>query len=319
MTFLKPNAEQARAGLRAMKTTLTAAGAPLDGPRREALTAIQKHLLETSYDLDALEPIEPAELANAVDGATLREQLVGGLVTVAMVGEKVDPREAVEVERFAAALEVAPATVGQLRKFAEERFLLFRLDVIRNGPGGENIRQLLEEQGLLSVLKNALSFAGLIENTEVAERYHALEGYADGTLGKELWKFYKARNFKFPGERGGAPEALLSHDLSHVLGGYDTDIRSEGLVLSFTAGYRRHNPFAVLVFMLAQAQHGLKLTPLADTYKGLVSEPGLPDSLVRAFVRGSAMNIDLMDHWDFWAVMDRPIHALRKQYNILPA
>jgi hypothetical protein len=318
MSFLIPTHDQARAGLRAMKTVLTAAR-PLDPVRREAMAAIQRHLLRTDHDLDALAAIAPDELAASIDDPALRSQLVSGMVTIALASERREPAELAAIEAFAAALGVRPTALEQLHDLHAERLLVLKIDVARRGLGGVAIRQLYEDQGLLGVAKNAASFAGLWENREVADRYRGLEGHADGTLGKELWRFYKANGFAFPGEKHGAPEALLTHDLSHILAGHGTDLRSEGLVLGFQAGYRREDPFSVLVFLLLNAQHGLKLTVFADPEHGFYDDkPGAIDEVVRAFARGARMNVDLTDHWDFWAVMDRDVDDLRREYGIDP-
>lgn len=318
MTFLIPTHEQAQAGLRALKTVLTVTGA-LEPVRREALTAVQRHLLRTDYDLDALEPITPAELAAAISDPALRSQLLGGMVTLTLTSDRVEPKELAAIDSFAAALEVKPVAIEQLRKLNEERFLTLKLDVARRGLGGAALRQLYEAQGFWGVAKNLASFAGLWENSELAQRYHGLESYADGTLGKELWRFYKDNGFAFPGDKHGAPEALLTHDLSHVLAGHGTDFRSEGLVLGFQAGYRHQDPFSVLVFLLLNAQHGLKLTAFAEPAKRFYNDkPGAIDEVVRAFARGSKLKLDLTDRWDFWAVMHRPLEELRREYGIEP-
>lgn len=318
MAFLIPTHEQARAGLRAMKTVLTVTG-PLAPIRHEILAAVQRHLLRTDYDLDALPEITPAELAAAVDDPALRAQLVSGMVTIALTSDQIEAQELAAIQSFAAALDVRPAAVEQLRRLNEERLLTLRIDVARRGLAGAAMKQLYEEQGALGIAKNLASFAGLWENREVAERYRGLAAYADGTLGKELWRFYKASGFAFPGEKHGAPESLLPHDLSHILAGHGTDLQSEGLVLGFQAGYRRQDPFSVLVFLLLNAQHGLKLTAFADPVRRFYDDkPGALDEVVRAFARGSRMKIDLTDHWDFWAVMDRPVDDLRREYGITP-
>jgi hypothetical protein len=318
MTFLIPTREQAQAGLRAMKTALTVAG-PLTSVRREALDAVQKHLLRTEYDLDALEPISPEDLAAQFDDPALRTQFINGMATMAFATDHIDPREAEAIEKFAAALGVAPNALDHLRKFIQERLVMLRFDIFRRGLPGAGFANTYEEQGVMGVLKNIASFAGAWENKEVADKYHALEGYADGTLGKELWRFYKKNKFLFPGEKHGAPEGFLPHDLSHILGGYDVDYHSEGLVLGFQAGYRHNDPFTVVVFFLLQAEHGMKLTAFADATRGYFAEhPGYAEEIVRAFARGAKMNIDLTDGWDFWAVMDQPVEALRARYGIPP-
>jgi hypothetical protein len=169
------------------------------------------------------------------------------------------------------------------------------------------------------VAKNIASFAGLWENRAVADKYHALESWPDGTLGKELWRFYNKHDFRFPGEKHGAPESLLTHDLSHILGGYDVDFHSEGQVLGFQAGYRKKDPFSVIVFLLMMAEHGVRVTPFAKEQRGYFeNHPGTAEDIVRAFARGAQMNVDLTDAWDYWAVMDRPVDELRQNYGIAP-
>jgi hypothetical protein len=318
MTFLIPTAQQAHAGLRAFKSTL-ARGGDLPATHREALSAVQKHLLRTDFDLDTLAPIEPEELAGLVTDRALREQFVSALVTFTMLSEHVDPAHADAVDAYAKTLGVAPPVLRELRDLAEQRYWRLRFDVIRRGPGPDAMKKVYERDGALGVVKNVLGFAGLLENTEVADRYRALSSYPEGSLGKTLFDFYTARSFKFPGEKGGAPEGLLPHDLSHVLGGYDTDMRGEGQVLAFTAGYRREKVFDVLSFVLVQAQHGVRLTPLAEAYEGFLSTPHLVTEMVEAFARGNKCSVDLMGDWDFWAVMDRPVAELREEYGIGPA
>ena len=318
MTFLIPTTEQARSGLRAMKTILASTGG-LGPTHREAIAAVQKHLLRTDFDVDSLEPIEPAELARNVTDRALREQLVSALVTFTMLSEHVEPAHADAVDAYARALDVAPPVVRELRDLAEQRLWRLRFDAARRGPGPDAMRKIYEKDGALGVVKNVLGFAGVIENREIAERYHALSSYPEGSLGRTLFDFYTARGFKFPGEKGGAPEGLLPHDLSHVIGGYDTDMRGEAHVLAFTAGYRREKVFDVLAFILVQAQHGVRLTPLADAYHGFLSTPHLVTEMVEAFARGSKCSVDLMGDWDFWAVMDRPVAELRERYGIGPA
>jgi hypothetical protein len=318
MTFLIPTPNQAHAGLRAIKTVLTAVG-PLTAPRRETIAAVQKHLLRTEYDIDFLLAIEPEELAQVVEDPALRTQLVAGMSTLIFANDHVDPAEVSQVERFAAALQVEPGTLEHLRTFQQERFLLLRFDLARKGLAGSAIQKLYEDQGLFGVAKNVASFAGLWENKAVAAKYHALESWPDGTLGKELWIFYKKNNFQFPGEKHGAPESLLTHDLSHILGGYDVDFRSEGQVLGFQAGYRKKDPFSVIVFLLMMAEHGIRVTPFAKEQKGYFeAHPGTAEEIVRAFARGAQMNIDLTDGWDHWTVMDQPVEELRRRYGIGP-
>lgn len=318
MTFIIPTPEQANAGLRALKTVLTTSG-PLDAVRRAGLAAVQKYLLHTDFDIDALASILPSELAEAIEPKALREQLVNGMATMVLASSRVDPLELQAVEHFAEALGVHPSSVSQVRMLMEERILTLRFDIARKGPAGPAIRQLYEDQGLLSLIKNIASFAGIFENEEVASRYRSLKDYPEGSLGRALFDFYTSNNFRFPGEKHGSPETLLIHDLSHILSGNGTDYPGESRTLAFQAGNRAENPFGILVFLLIQINHGVRLTPFAETaVTGLLEEPGLIDDIVRSFARGSRVKKDLSAGWTFWPDLDKPIDAIRERYGIEP-
>jgi hypothetical protein len=45
----------------------------------------------------------------------------------------------------------------------------------------------------------------------------SLADYPDGSLGRAFHTFYAERQLLFPGEKGGAPESIVAHDLTHVL------------------------------------------------------------------------------------------------------
>ncbi|WP_437783737.1 AraC family transcriptional regulator ligand-binding domain-containing protein [Sorangium sp. So ce1097] len=280
--------------------------------RRRAAPALELH------PGPVLAPIAPEELARAVRDPALREQLVNGLCAMTLCGERIDDRDLLEVERFAAALGARPDAVRQLHRL-HERLVLLRIDIARNALLGKSVRRMLDEGGVYGLARNLASFAGVLENEPVAARYRSLEGYREGTLGKALFTFYRENGFSFPGERRGVPEGVLTHDLSHILAGYGTDLHGEAMTIAFQAGYRRENPFGILVFLLVQLQQGVQLTVLAPAQQGMLATPGLADDLVRSFVRGTKMNTDLMDDWDFWSVMAVDVEELRRRYGVLPA
>lgn len=67
------------------------------------------------------------------------------------------------------------------------------------------------------------------------------------------------------------------------------------------------------------APWGLRLTAFAEPSHGYYNDkPGALDDVVRAFARGARVTVDLTDRWDFWAVMDRPVEELRREYGIEP-
>ena len=311
MSFLIPTHEQARAGLRAMKTVLTAAGelAPI---RREALLAIQRHLLRTEFDLDALGPIAPEELAAAIDEPALRTQLIGGMVTLTLTSDVVDEAEQAAIERFAAALAVESTTLTQLRNFQSERLMALRFDVIRRSLAGPAMKQLYEDQGLLGVVKNLGSFAGLWENTALAERYRGLANYPEGTLGREFIAYLRRNQFPFPGQKHAGPEIIVLHDCLHILGAYGTTAPEEIEVASFQAGCQFQDPIYGLLFGLAQYHLDIQMAPVAPSQ----AMNAAPERMVAAFARGCAVTRDMWVDFDPWAHFATPVDELRAELNV---
>ena len=102
MELKMPSPEQAYWGLRAMKTVAMADGA-LDDSERHMMESIQR-IFGTTYELEQLASITPAELARAFPDPQLRQQLVQGLIVMSLIDGKANPPEVDLVEQFAQAL-----------------------------------------------------------------------------------------------------------------------------------------------------------------------------------------------------------------------
>jgi len=149
----------------------------------------------------------------------------------------------------------------------------------------------------------------------VASRYYAYARYPRGSLGRVFHDFYQTRGFPLPGEKGSFSELLVPHDLTHILGGFNTDMGGEIDVAGMEAGMAR-TPFGyeLLLEVILDFHMGL-----AFTTAGLLV-PGTghfhPDSMLTGFERGAAMHRDLLVEWDWHAVMHESVTALRERYGI---
>lgn len=318
MPLLTPPPELVLPGLRAMKSVLTVDG-PIDATQRALLAFAQRHTLHSDHDIDALAPITPEELAAALPregNEALRRQFVQGMVMLSLTGVAVSKRAADTVRRYAAALGVDDPLLDHLRQYSEHRIALLRFDYLRRSMPFAKVAE--RPEGLADVLRTLGHVSGLVEDAALADRYRALGALPEGTLGRALFDFYKSNGFAFPGEKHGAPEPVVRHDLSHVLAGYGVDDDGEAQMVAFQAGYRREGAMEMLVFLAFQVQSGTKLTYLAPSRLGGFDDEALRTKLFRAFRRGAAMSIDPMGDWDFHAVVDRPLEDLRRAYNVLP-
>lgn len=307
-----PTSEQAWWGLRAMKSVALSDGR-LDESERQVMEAVQR-VFGTTHDLEALAPVTPEDLAVGLMDQQIRKQLVNGLIVMSLIDQEVKPEEAELVNQFASALHVSLPEVTNLRHVVKKELLHLRLDLVRRVWLREKVAEIWDQEGLRGLAKFVGGLAGTYVNAELAGRYQALAQYPAGSLGRSYWDYCRGNGFALPGEKGGAPEAILFHDCAHILSGYGTDPQGEVQVACFSAGFQRRDPFLFVFFVLLQFHLGIRMTPITKARTGFFD----PELALIAIRRGAAMTVDLNNGWDYWPVMAEPVEALRKRYNILP-
>jgi tellurite resistance protein len=314
MELLIPPPEVVPFGLRALKMVAVADGE--FGDRERALLMAAQRMFGTDHDVDALAPITPAELAAALpDNPVLRKQLVFAMLVLSLADGEASPEEAKVVASFRDALGVDAHEVDTFRKVADGQLTMARLDVMRRFWARDHVVTKLKEKGGRWLVRAIATFAKLADDPKLAAEYQALETYPEGTLGREYARFMRDNGFSMPGEKGGAPEVIIIHDLTHVLSGYGTDAAGEICVTAFHAGYRRKEPFTWILFSMMQFNLGIGMTPLAETARLQFDAP----RALEALRRGAAMNADLTDgSWDYRADMKLPLAEVRAKYGIAP-
>ena len=163
MELKMPTAEQARWGLRAMKTVALADGA-LNDAERQMLTSVQT-ILGTNYAVEDLAPITPEELASGLPDRQIRYQLVQGLIVVSLIDGKANVRETEMVEQFARALEVDAPEVRDLRYLLNGEMLRLRLDLARRFWLREKVKEIWNNEGVRGLLKFVRGMVGRYEDS----------------------------------------------------------------------------------------------------------------------------------------------------------
>jgi tellurite resistance protein len=308
-----PSSEQAYWGLRAMKTVALADGT-LDDSELHMMEAVQR-IFSTTYSLEELAPIAPADLARAFPDPQIGQQLVQGLIVMSLIDGKANAQETDLVEQFAQALEASAPEMKDLRHVLKGEIFRLRLDLARRFWLREKVIGIWNTEGIRGLYKFMCGMIGKYEDAALAARYQALEHYPSGSLGRAYWEYCRTNGFALPGEKGGAPEPILFHDCTHVLSGYGTDPEGEVQVACFSAGFRRRAPCTFVFFVLLQFHVGIRITPITKARAGFFN----PEKAMIALQRGAAMNVDLTDGWDYWPVMGEQVEELRRRYNILPS
>jgi hypothetical protein len=318
MKLIKPPREYAEAGLSAMKMVASAKGG-ISPAAQNLLAAAQRHLLDTRIDIAALAPIAPEALGEVIRDPALRRQFIQGMVVMSLADGVPSKEQAATVESFARAVDIDAAEVHSLRRLADQRMLLFRLDFLRRSHIADIVKHQLEDQGFQGLVKGLLGLRGYLEDPDLAARYRALARLPEDTLGHQFIRYLDRNKFAAPGERFGFPEAGIYHDFTHVLSGYDTDPQGEVQIAGFIAGYKKENPFFVILFVTLTFSAGVNVTPLPQPHsEGIFAQEGLADRFFTAIERGSRVNVDLSDRWNHWDYVDKPVDEVRQALNIGP-
>lgn len=303
--------------LRALKTVAMADGK--FAVKEHAMLVSSAELLGlTAAAVDDAEPITAHDLGAALPDPHSRTLALKACLVMGIVDGQISPEEWKILSDFRHGLGIDEAELQTFHGLVNDHRQLTRFQYERHlaAPRKGTLYASEGWQGVLQFFAEDLPFAHLTaarENSELAHRYRQIGGLPEGTLGHALHRHYREREFAFAGEAGGVPEALVHHDIIHILSGYDTDFDGELQALAFTAGMRREDPFSALFLVLLQFTAGYKVTPSGALAPRTLFDP---DRILRALNRGRRTVIDFSGKKDFWDVMDQTITSLRAHYGV---
>ena len=318
MRLLRPGPAQAEAGLRAMRQLAMARGA-FGAASRALIDAAQRQVLHTDFNVDSLPPITAEGLAAAFDNPALARQFVQGMTVVSLADGPPIAAQGKLMTTYARALGVDEPAVRVMHELANHHMVLFRLDFMRRSHIADMLKGAVHRDGFLATARAFAAFRGMREDAAIAARYKALAQLPEDTLGYAFWKHCSDHGFAFPGEPFGFPEAGVYHDFTHVLSGYSTQPEGEVQIGGFTAGYKKHTPIFVILFVILTFSAGINVTPVEQPVSvGILAQEGLADRFFAAVERGSRVPVDLSDGWDHWAWVEKPLAQARAELDITP-
>ncbi|MCP5496581.1 MAG: hypothetical protein H7A23_18695 [Leptospiraceae bacterium] len=263
MKLLKPDEKLVPYGLRAMKMVAEKADTGLGSSHRTLLDAAQKVLLHTNIDIDTLEPITPIELLEHFVDEALQHQLIHGMIVLSLVDNPSTKEQTKLISEFAKAFGVAEPALDVVSHLANKEMLKFKLDFFRRSHLHDALKnQYKEHGGIIGLAKAILGVKGLVEDKELAKKFHDLGKLPEDTLGYGFYRHYVDHGFPFPGEKGGFPYSGVYHDFGHVLSGYGVTPEGETLQGCFQAGFRKsENAFFIILFVVLSFSAGINVTP----------------------------------------------------------
>ncbi len=236
------------------------------------------------------------------------------------------------VETYARALCVADDMMQVVRRFANGSLGLALIDFERSGYFQELLAQPPEHLHTRSALSDAWEKAS--NDTALYEQWAALEDCPDGSLGRGVWRFYRARGFTFPGRPDSAPPNLAQHDWIHVLADYGSTVESEIEVFGLIARCNDDpQAFALLAMVLGLFETGYLFGAAKGFFgydRGHLSRDfdRMSVRLADAMYRGAMLAWHVNDAYpgrstdllatDWFAHADRPLDEVRAELGIPP-
>ena len=282
-------------------------------------------LFDIKVDLDALDPLEPDELAAALAGYSeeFRRRVVHQMVLGELVLRPIPPAVARRVATYADALGIDDQFVRIARRYAQGGFGLAWLDLHQSGFT-EHWEMARMDQ-LKTTVKLEHQLAAGVEDPSLAEIWASFQDFEPGTLGRGMWDMYRGRGFGLPGSIGGASAYLAQHDFVHVLADYGTNLNGELEVFSLI-GRADPDPkgFAWLATLVGLFETGYVAD--AGFFTGDLKEPRLEspemharvaDALYRGRVLCDRLRTDLLEV-DYHQVADLPIEEVRGELGFEP-
>jgi hypothetical protein len=317
MKVIHPTRRQAAGIAQAMHAVVTAEGRFAALPLEiKTLDAIQWHLLHQHEPLAVDDCVLPADLPNVLHTGDLRRETVRILALLPVVDQAVRAEKADVVERAAAALGIEDHGLTILRQAVRRQHRRIALAAMTRAvahywspTGKARVRDWVDMVRIM--LPPTPGLYAILTNQKLLEKYKALSAKPESTLGRILYTFYAQRGFPLPGEPKSFPEGWGKHEVYHVLSEYDTTFQGEMLNAAFSGGNTEKLCMDLLLITLLQFHAGRQIMP-GPALSGQLE----PDLFFRAVARGAAMNIDLLNDFDIWRLVDEPLQQLRETLEI---
>jgi hypothetical protein len=303
----------------------TAAGGQLTALQRMMIEAITESMTGFAVPATALPRLDADAFARAMRfrEEMFRQRMVQFMLLCALVLDPLPEEVVSRIGVYADELGVSDDMVRVAQRFAHQSFGLALVDFDRSGymatwdPSRSNVLHTSREL--------TAAWEHWVRDDALAAMWASLRDLPDGTLGREVTKFYDARGFAFPGAPESAPPLLAQHDWVHILTDYGSTVEAEIEVFAFIArGNDDPRAFSLLAQVVSLFETGYLASGMGlFAYdRGHLSQVGMAVRLGDALRRGAlsaAANhgIDLLAV-DWFDHAELPIDEVRAKLGIVP-
>lgn len=303
--------------VQAMQAVTTAEGRIQALPiETDSLVAIQRHLLHLAEPLQVAAATLPADFASVIADADMRRETIRILALLPVIDQRVLAEKVNVVLAAATALDIQDRGLVILRQAVKRQHIRIAMAAMARSvahywspTGKARLRDWLD---MLRIMMPPIpGLYSALTDKQLLAKYQALSAKPPDTLGHALHAFYIKRGFPLPGEPKSFPEGWGKHEVYHLLSEYDTTLQGEMLNAAFSGANTELLCMDLLLATLLQFQAGRQILP-GPCPRGLLE----PDAFFRAVARGAAMNVDLLNGFDIWSIIEQPLTELRAKLQI---
>ncbi len=288
--------------------------------QRLLIVAVVSAMTGFPPDLNA-EPIAPEAFAECLARRSLdfRTRIVQMVILYVLVLQPIPLAVVDRVERFAREAGVDEGMLSVAHEFATGSLSLAAMDFERNGYAST---WKSEDEELLHVSSHVNgAWEAVADDPELARRWQELELLPEGTLGRRVSEFYRARGFTYPGTPDSAPPFLAQHDWVHVTADYGTTVESELEVFAFIARANDDMRAFSLLAMVVSLFETAYLPTGAGLFQadaGHLSQAGVATRLGDAMRRGALCSgsIDFL-RIDWFSLAHLPVEEVRAHFGVV--
>ncbi len=291
------------------------------GPTREQVVvigAIAGHLWKVDVAaLAGLAGAEPSVVAEDLTDEHLRRRFVQLAIVVAFCRHPNVPEQVARLEAYAGAVGIHGDELDVMHSWINKTTEDASRDFIRTYDG---YVPLLSE-----------SVAPVRNDGDVLPEVEALRALPKGTLGSAFLGFYERNGFHLPGPHTPEPAYYISHDMNHVIAGYEPSGPGEialgafKLAMSDTDANWMAFMANLLIHEAGLLKHGSssQFIPYGgDIYRdadgqGVLHLDGAADMLGEALERGAAVRRDF-SQIDHLAMAHRQLADIRLEFGVRP-
>ena len=150
---------------------------------------------------------------------------------------------------------------------------------------------------------------------ELLESFHEL---GEDTLGYQYVDFYRRNNMVLPGDDPSQTAFFFSHDMNHVMAGYEpTAIDEISLSAFWRAAADTDANWILLLTSIAAYEAGFLTSSEFEGKASVLAREGAAETFAEALRRGAKCSVDFA-HLDPLALALRPLEELRREFGIEP-